>query len=604
MTAERRGAGAALAAIVALAAIAYAPVRGFPYVQDAYQAVQRNPVVERGNFAEIFASDYWKDTVSSTHTLYRPVTVLSFALERTLLGRLDSAVSHLVNVALHAGTTWLLFLLARALGLGALGAAASALVFAVHPLLLQAVANVVGRADLLVALFGVAAALVWVRGAEPTPRASSPDAPDRARSWGAAALTFLALASKEIGVAIPALLVALEGARIGSRAPRRTALLRLAPFAPIALAVLVYLHLRTLAIGEFPGAQPVAEEDNVLAGLDGEARWATALAMLARYAALFLWPARSSPDYSGTAIPVEPKLVALAPLVGLMTLSILVALALRPWLRACSAPARAASAGGWLTLLPYAVVGNLVVLNAAGFAERMVYVPATGACLLLGIGLEAGVRLFPAPTRSVARHVAVGLVALAVVGGVWSTRRSVPMWESGRALFEHARRVKPRSLRAGLERATRLEAEGRLDEALDAWRSLTEVAPGYGGAWMSTGVVLARLGRLAEAEDALRRSVALRPEVGEARMNLALVLAARGARDEAERELRRALLLDPALVEAAAQLAHLRFDSGRYAEAARLYRGCVELGREDLRARWREAEERAARAARSDVDSP
>jgi len=592
-----RGSWALAVVLLALTTIAYAPVRGYPYVQDAHRAVQANPVVERGSVTEIFAADYWKDTGSPTHTLYRPITVLSFALERKLLGRLDPGVSHLVNVGLHAATAWLLCLLARALGLRPLGATAAALGFAVHPLLLQAVANVVGRADLLVALFGLGAALAWV-GEPKTARG------ERARTWGAAALSFLALASKEIGIAIPALLVALEGLRLAPRARRRAALERLARFAPLALAVLVYLHLRTLAIGEFPGAQPVAEEDSVLVRLAGQARWATVLAMAARYAALFAWPARMSADYSGAAIPAEPQLLALAPLAGLLILSILGAIALRPWLQSTGTLARAASAGAWLTLLPYAVVGNLVVLNAAGFAERMLYVPATGACLLLGIGLEALRGRVPPPARRAAGRIAVVLVALVVVAGVWRTRRALPMWQSGRALFEHARSATPRSLTANLERAARLEAEGRLDEALDAWRSVTAFSPGYGGAWMSTGVVLARLGRFEEAEAALRRSVRLRPDLGEARTNLALVLVARGALADAERELRRALLLDASQVRAAAQLAHLRFDAGRYAEAARLYRGCVELGREDLRERWREAADRAARAAGPGLDPP
>jgi protein O-mannosyl-transferase len=580
VTTDQREAWAALAAIVALAVLAYAPVHRFPYVQDAYAAVQTNPVVERASIREILASDYWKDTTAPTHTLYRPLTVLSFALERRTLGHLDPGVSHGVNVALHAGVAWLLFLLARVLGVGRLGSASSALVFVVHPLLLQTVANVVGRADVLVALFGLAAALVWLR--RPATAWG-----ERGRVWGTAALALLALASKEIGIAVPPLVVVLGLDR--APASRRPVWRRLAPYAPLALAVLVYLHARTLAIGEFPGAQPIAREDSVLVGLAPHARWATTLSMAARYAWLFVWPARSSPDYSGTAIPVEPTLLALRPLAGL---AILIGLA---WI-AVRSRARAASAGAWLALLSYAVVGNLVVLNAAGFAERMLYVPAAGACLLLGAGLEASTARVPARSRNAARRIALLLVALLVVCGTAWTRHTLPMWGSGRALFEHARAVTPRSLRAALERATRLEAQGQLDDALDAWRELAEIAPEYGGAWMSTGVLLARLDRLAEAEDALRRSIALAPEVGEARMNLGLVLVARGRREAGDRELRRALLLDPSLVKAAAQLAHLRFDAGRYADAARLYRQCVERGREDLRARWREAEMRARSA--------
>jgi tetratricopeptide (TPR) repeat protein len=577
VTASRREALVALVGLVALAALAYAPVRRYPYVQDAYAAVQTNPVVERASPREIFTSDYWKDTPSPTHTLYRPVTVLSFALERVVVGRLDPGVSHGVNVALHAIVAWLLFLLARALRVRTLGASAAALVFAAHPLLLQAVANVVGRADLLVAFFGLAATLVWVREAR-TPWA------ERARAWGSAALVLLALFSKEIAIAIPPLLLLFQ--------PRRAAHARalplwrkLAPVAPLALALLLYLHARTIAIGEFPGEQPVAREDSVLIGLAGQASWATALGMVSRYAALFLWPARSSPDYSGTAIPVEPSLLAARPLAGLAILACALWIALR-------GRDRAASLGASLALLSYAIVGNLLVLNAAGFAERMLYVPAAGICLTLGAGLAL------AASGIVVRRAATIVLLLVVVLGVTWTRRSVPMWESGLALFERTRVVAPRSLRGNLERATRLEAQGQFDDALAAWRELTEIEPNYGGAWRSMGVLLARNHRFAEAETALRRAIALDPQIGETRLNLGLVLVARGERGAAERELRRALLLDSSLVRAAAQLAHLRFDAGRYAEAARLYRQCVERGRDDLVPRWHEAEARALTAAR------
>ena len=45
MTTSRREALVALVGLVALAALAYAPVRRYPYVQDAYAAVQMNPVL-------------------------------------------------------------------------------------------------------------------------------------------------------------------------------------------------------------------------------------------------------------------------------------------------------------------------------------------------------------------------------------------------------------------------------------------------------------------------------------------------------------------------------------------------------------------------------
>ena len=49
---------------------------------------------------------------------------------------------------------------------------------------------------------------------------------------------------------------------------------------------------------------------------------------------------------------------------------------------------RSFSLGAWLFLAPYLMIGNLLVLNAAGFAERMLYFSATGFCLLVGLVVD------------------------------------------------------------------------------------------------------------------------------------------------------------------------------------------------------------------------
>ena len=253
-----------------------------------------------------------------------------------------------------------------------------------------------------------------------------------------------------------------------------------------------------------------------------------------------------------------------------------------------------ASGGAWLFLAPYLLIGNLLVLNAAGFAERLIYFSATGFCLLLALALERMPSWFPANRRTIVRRATLALVALALVAGIVQARRASWMWATNDGMFAYALDVAPRSLRANLTRAGNLEAEGKLDEAIAAYQHVTEIFPEYGGAWLSRGVLLARAGDLAEAERSLRRAVDARPGVGEVHLNLGLVLLHRGDPQGAEREFRRALLLNPGLVEAAAQLGHLLFQDGRYAEAAHFYGGCVKLGREDLRPNLREALARAA----------
>ena len=587
----RASAGLWAIAIAVATAAAYAPTLGFGYAQDAAPAVATNPVVERGDLVEIFTSDYWKDTVSPARTLYRPVTVASFALERALAGRPSPALSHAINALLHGATALLLFLLAQRIGMGRAAAGGAALLFAVHPLLLQAVANVVGRSDVLATGLALAALLCFSIALE---RPAAPAGARRAAAWGAGACVFASLGAKEVALAVLPLLVLWDALRPGAKPSWRE---RAGAYGPSVIALLAWLHLRTVALGEFPGTQRIPIEDNLLAGLDGASRVATTLGMAARYAKLLVWPVRSLPDYSGGMIEAEPSLLAPRALAGLLVLTGLAALVLRPFFagarrdRDVAPDVRAAALASGLSLAPYLLVGNVLVLNAAGFAERLVYFSAAGFCILLRLGLGLGARRLP---ERFGRPALAATLALLALGGIVQVWRLAPMWRDNQALFAYTERVAPESLRAGLAIAGRLEAEGRLDEALARYERISATSPSYGGAYMARGVILARRGELARAEEALRRSVELRPDVGEARMNLGLVLVLAGRKAEAERELRKALLHDPSLVKAAAQLAHLLYDSGRFAEAARYYEGCVRLGREDLRGQLAAARARAA----------
>src|SRR6185503_2833007 len=123
----------------------------------------------------------------------------------------------------------LLFLLALSVGAPWLAAFAAGALFAVLPGPTEAVANVVGRAEVLAGLCRLAAVLV-VREATPSR--------ERRASWGAGALVLLGLGSKEPAICALTLMAAAE---LLFR-PRKL-VDRLAMLAPSVLAVVVYLIL-------------------------------------------------------------------------------------------------------------------------------------------------------------------------------------------------------------------------------------------------------------------------------------------------------------------------------------------------------------------------
>jgi tetratricopeptide (TPR) repeat protein len=93
----------------------------------------------------------------------------------------------------------------------------------------------------------------------------------------------------------------------------------------------------------------------------------------------------------------------------------------------------------------------------------------------------------------------------------------------------------------GLNRAVALEAAGRLDEAIAAYRGVVEEQPDWALAWTDLGNALSRSGRTADAETAYRRAIAIEPVTRDALNNLAWLLLEEGTRlDEAETLARRA----------------------------------------------------------------
>ena len=588
MTLRRRSSVPLALLVLACAIGPYLPALSNGFVQDDHVVVETGAVVARGELREIFATDYWGALKGNDQSLYRPVTILSWALERRISATPNPQLAHAVNVALHAAVALLLFGLARRTA-SAPEAAAAAALFAVHPVHTEAVASIVGRADVLACLFTLAALHIHAsRGAGA--------ARDWIRSLATAVCVFLAAGSKEAGIAAPFLLVAYDllFRRQGYASGTAWIIDRATAWAPSAAAAGAYLFLRTLALGALTKVQELPSTDNRLVLLAGQERFATAVGLAARYVRLFLFPFGLSADRSGGVIPPEAGCFTPRALAGFAILLGALALALLPAMRAArrqnhSGPflsndiSRAAFAAlGFL--LPYLVVGNLLVLIRATVAERLLYLPSVGLCLLAG--LAAG-RL---GTRANYVYAAYALVLVLFAA---LTFRQSRLWRNEETLFSAALRSSPASPRAAFILGKVRAEQGRHAEALALFERAHNAWPDFVGAWVDAATELTRAGKPADAEARLREAIARQPDYGGAHHNLGVLLRAGGRRADAERSLRKATLYDPALHRAWAELGHLYFDAGRWRAAAAAYEHAVGLGRNDLLPRLREARERA-----------
>ncbi|XP_019854061.1 PREDICTED: transmembrane and TPR repeat-containing protein 4-like isoform X2 [Amphimedon queenslandica] len=125
------------------------------FVFDDNEAIVSNPDVRSHvTFTSVFANDFWGYPISDpeSHKSYRPLTTLSFRLNYWMHG-LSPGGYHGVNVLVHSIVCVLVHYVLMVAGVRRNVSWLTALLFTVHPIHTEAVANVVGRAELLSALF-------------------------------------------------------------------------------------------------------------------------------------------------------------------------------------------------------------------------------------------------------------------------------------------------------------------------------------------------------------------------------------------------------------------------------------------------------------------
>ncbi len=462
-----------LAACVLLGLGAYAQTAGYQFVYDDVHLIQDKVEVHSlAHWRALLTTPLWFD-------LFRPVSQLTFALDWAVSGG-DPRYFHVVNAVLHAGVSVLVYLLARG-GLGILGAGAAAMVFAVHPVHVEAVANLVGRAELLAAAFTLLAALAY--------RTDGRLATAGDRSWRRGAASFgtlvalaLGLGSKETAFAAPGVLLLidwLEGERTGERAVHRFRRHWVLWAASVALSV-EWLWVRTLVVGGLGG--------QTAPGLQGEGLWGRALAMAPvalQYARLFFFPLRLSADYSPDFLPVTPTLT-LRGAAGFLVVATALVIALRHRHRAPPMAFGIAWMAG--TLL---IVSNLIVPSEVLLAERTLYLPSVGAVVLVG--------WLAAWSEANWRYAGVVLAALGVGLGMARTVTRVPVWSDNDHFFPQLVRDAPGSYRAywvagslAYQAGDRARGEALVKRAL-------VVYPLHPGVWQTMGYRLEEDGRWLEA---------------------------------------------------------------------------------------------------------
>lgn len=585
------------AALALLGLLAYGGTFDVPFIYDDYSAIVDNPHVRSLWPITTAMSAPDESTVAG-----RPVAALSLALNHAVSG-LDPWSYHLFNLLVHILCAITLYGIARRTlatprMASLLTARSEALAFAIalvwllHPLHTEAVTYVSTRTESMVSLFYLLTLYAVIR---------SSTANHYSTRWQVAAVasSALAMATKEVAVSLPVVVLLYDGIFLSDSfaaalARRRNLYVGLAS---------TWIILIALVAGS-PRGETVGLHFEELTPLD---YLRTQVAVIWHYLRLAVWPHPLCLDYHDWPIArsfsANVWLGAL-PLVALLVGSLWL-IAKRSWLGFLS---------GWCFAI-LAPSSSFVPIASEVATERRMYLPLIAIVALVVVGIWLAAERFAG--RFARAAITAAVVAAAVALGALTIDRNrdyvdeINIWQDtvlkrpsnvralqnlGAALAHHGR---PREAVPYLERALAIDPyaeyalenlglirleEGRSTEAVALLSRRLERRPDDGITHLNLAKALLANGDPAGALAALEEAVRLLPDDAVAHARLGLVLADQGRLEEAAASTDRGVALDSENLTVRLAAANVELRRGRFDVAIQHYRAALELDPDEVEA--------------------
>lgn len=470
--------------------LVYFESANFGYVLDDQIVVTDNKFTKKGfsGIGDLMTTESMTGYFGEQKNLvqgnrYRPLSLITYAIEYDIAGGLNPATSHWINILLYALTGLLLFrILAmmfrkhKAVAWWLAVPFLASLFFITHPIHSEAVANIKGRDEIMALLFSLATLYAALRYMD-----------KRNIFWmlSSCILFFLALLSKENSITflavVPMTIYFFSEYKWSANLKLLGALI---------LTTILYLILRFSVAGVPQFGQEINDlMNNPFLGMSGGEKMATIMFTLYKYIQLYIFPHPLNHDYYPYAIPV----MGWADLRSLGALVLYVGLAfwgLRGIKRKC-----ASSYAILFYLVTLTIVSNIVINLGTFMNERFIYMASVGLALLFAYLISEKLGKWKGKTGMI---VASALAGIMVIGYCFKTYTRVPDWESALTLNRSAVANGSNSARANSFMATALYNEGReegadkfpiLEQAYEYAEKAVKIHPTYqNGNLMKAGI--------------------------------------------------------------------------------------------------------------------
>lgn len=446
------------------------------FALDDVVVLTENSIVKKGvaGISEIIRTDYFKGYNLTNTNLsaprYRPVSLIVFATEYQLFG-LNPTISHAINVLLYTLLVVLLFyLLSNELFVpGSLIPFASILLFALHPVHTEVVANVKGRDEILVFIFIALSMVAFLKSRS-----------DKSKLLliVSSLLFLIALLTKETAITylgiFPLLLYFFKGESIMSSAKS---------VIPFVISLLVYLLIRFYFIGFSNSDVLDITNSPYIFATDAEA-FATKIFVVGKYLLLLLIPFQLTSEYGFNQIPYV-NFNSWQFIISVVILLMLIGWALNEFSKKSLI-----SFSVFYMLITMSVGTNLIFDFGAPMAERMLFLPSLGFCLLLAYFLETKMK-----------KSAIWVILFLILPFYsFSTVNRNCEWKNNETLFLADIKKSPQSSRLNLfvseiyikraERETQIEKkQSYLDSAFYYVNRSLDIQPNYSFSYLRLGLI-------------------------------------------------------------------------------------------------------------------
>lgn len=553
------------------------------YAVDDLMVIGRNEFTQKGfgGIKDMLTHDsfygFWGDNKDFANRFYRPLSLITFAMEKGFVGETKPAVSHFINFFIFGCTVLLLAIVINRYFFPTrpLLAFIILLIFAVHPIHTEVVTNVKGRDEGLAFMF--LALSLWGLF-------SYVDKKDYWRLGVGLGAYFLALLSKENGLSF--LGVVPLSLWCFSRLKPKEIIVLSSLFVGVFVA---YMGVRMSVIGFNLKVEGKSVLDNFYYGRTMQEKYATIFFVLGLYIKLLFWPHPLSWDYSFSQVSYksfgDP----------LVILSILIQAALLGWALYKIKDRDVVAYGILFYFGTLFVVSNLVINIGGYIGERFLFQPSLGFAIAIGYGLywfwkEA--RFANEGARGALAFCVLGAIVLA--GGAKTIARNAE-WRDGYTLTLKDVAACPNSAKTNgaaggqLVEMANVEQDpvaknALLDQAIPYLTRAVEIYPGFAQAAMELGTAYYLKKDYLTAEKYYKQSEKANPENPVLKINiaslsdeLATIANKRGDKEAALKYELRGLSYNPKNANGWSNLGVFYTALGKQDSALAAYRKAVEL---------------------------